>query len=103
MIVARWSITAKFGKSKEAIALLEEWKETFGKQVGMNTGRDRVLIGSIGAAESEIQSDTEHESLSELDAVFAKLATLDGHAEWGRKLEPLIVSGSNRWQVFRRV
>lgn len=103
MIVARWSITAKFGKSKEAIALLKEWNETFGKKVGMLTKGERILIGSVGARESEIQSEIEMGSLTELDAAFAKLATLDGHADWGRRLEPLIVSGSNHWQIYRRV
>jgi len=102
MIVARWSITAKFGKSKEAIALLKEWNETFGEQAGMLAKGERVLIGSIGARESEIQTEVEMDSLSALDAAFTKLATMDGHAEWGRKLEPVIVSGSNHWQVFRR-
>lgn len=103
MIVARWSITAKFGRSKDAVALLKEWNETFGKQVGLQTREERVLIGSIGARESEIQSEIELESLSKLDAAFAKLATLDGHADWGKKLESVIVSGSNHWQIFRRV
>lgn len=103
MIVAVWEITAKFGKSGEVIALLKEWNEKFGSEVGMMANGERILQGSIGAPESTIQSVVTMNSLADLEAAFAKLGKLDGHAAWGKQMEPLIVSGSNRWQIYREV
>ena len=39
--------------------------------------------------------------LTELNAAWEKLATLDGHKQWGKELEPFVVSGTNRWEIYR--
>ncbi|MGZ3236546.1 MAG: hypothetical protein ACXWIN_00710 [Burkholderiaceae bacterium] len=49
--------------------------------------------------EATIVHEREVADLVELDRAWAKLATLPAHAQWGKELEPLVVSGSSRWKV----
>lgn len=61
----------------------------------------RYLTGSIGARESTVGMNLEVESLAELEKAFEAISKLPSHKEWGRKLEPLVVSGTSRWEIFR--
>ncbi|GEM_PF-379475 len=101
MIVARWSITAKFGKSGEVASLLKEWSQEFGKQVGFGDINEILMIGSIGTTESKIVNEVQFRTLADLDRAFTQLSTLEGHAAWGKKMSPLVVSGTNHWEVYR--
>jgi hypothetical protein len=38
-----------------------------------------------------------------LDRVWTKLATIEAHRQWGRDLEPHVVSGTAKWNVYRVV
>ncbi len=101
MMIARWRIDARFGHKQQVIDSLKQWMNEVGSQIGWTPGKVRLLTGSVGARESTVVSEIQVESMAELDASFAKLATIEAHKEWGRKLEPYIVSGSPRWEVFR--
>ena len=101
MIIARWHIEAKFGHKQDVIASLKRWNEMFGAKVGWDASKVRMLTGSIGATEALITEEVELESLAKLHEGFEKLGTLDGHAEWSKEIEPHVVPGSNRWEVFR--
>lgn len=101
MIIAQWHIEAKFGHKQQAIASLKGWHEKFGTQIGWTADKVRVLTGSVGAKESLIISEVTLESMTQLDESFAKLAGLDGHADWSAELEKHVVSGSNRWEILR--
>ena len=103
MIVARFLVEARFGHKQKVIEMMRSWDQQFGTKVGWTSDKTRTLTGSIGAPESLIINEIRLESLSELDTSFQKLATLDGHAEWGREIEPYIVSGSNRWEILREI
>lgn len=101
MMIARWSCEAKFGMKSEALALLKEWQEQIGAQVGMEASRLRTITGSVGAKEALIQDEFMIDNLTELDDFFSKIARVKMHADWGRKMSEVIVSGSTHWQVFR--
>lgn len=103
MLIARWSIEARFGHKPDVIAQMQHWLQEIGSQVGWTPQRVRLLTGSIGAKESTIQSEIAIDSLAELDAAWAKLATLDAHAAWSRQLEPHVVSGTQHWEIFRLI
>ena len=103
MMIARWSLDARFGHKQEVIASLKKWNETFGKEIGWTAANTRILSGSVGVAESKVISEIVIDDLAALNASWQKLATLDGHAEWSRELEAHVVSGSNRWEIFRIV
>ena len=101
MMVARWSIDAKFGHKPEAIASLTHWFKEFGAQLGWVSGNYRILNGCIGALESTIISEININSLTELDQAWQKLAEIDGHKQWSKNLEQHIVSGTQKWEIFR--
>lgn len=103
MMIARWSCEAKFGMKGEALALLKEWQEQIGAQVGMESTRIRTVTGSVGAKEALIQDEFEIKDLTELDSFFDKIAKVKMHADWGRKMGEVIVSGSTKWEVLRVV
>ena len=101
MMIARWSINAKFGYKQAVIDLLQRWMSEIAPQVGFTPDRARLLTGSIGALESTLQTEHLIENLAELDQAWEKLANNDAHKEWGRDLEPYIVSGTSRWEIYR--
>ena len=101
MIVARWHIQAKFGRKQVVLDSIRTWQREIGAQAGMPP--QRLLSTSLGGRESEIEAEVELRELSELQAIFDKLATLPAHAEWSRKLEPEMISGSTYWTIHRVV
>jgi hypothetical protein len=101
MMVARWSIDVRFGHKAEAVALMQQWQREIGSQIGWTADKSRLLTGSVGAHESLIVSEITVADLAELNAAWDKLAKIDAHRDWGKALEPLIVSGTPRWEIFR--
>ncbi|WP_174873052.1 hypothetical protein [Vogesella oryzae] len=101
MFVARWSIEARFGHKSEVLDQMHRWLREIGSQVGWTEDNTRLLTGSIGAKESTIQSEIVVASLAELETAWAKLATLETHAAWSKQLEPHVVSGTQKWEIFR--
>ncbi|WP_022940012.1 hypothetical protein [Psychromonas hadalis] len=100
MIVARWTIDAKFGHKPDVLNSLKGWFEQFGSQIGWNKGKYRILVGSIGALESQVISEITLDNLSELDESWKKLGELSGHKQWSKELEAHIVSGTQKWEIF---
>jgi len=101
MMVARWSITAKFGYKQELLKLMYRWLEEIGPQVGYTKDNQRILTGSIGVPESVVQTETLVKDLAELNATWEKLASIPAHQQWGKEIEQYVVSGSNRWEIYR--
>jgi hypothetical protein len=85
------------------IALVHKWNKEVGEPVGIDPERSRLLTGSIGAPESLIHSEIRVESLAELEGMFSKMAQIEWHKQWSKELEPLVVSGSTRWEIFREL
>jgi hypothetical protein len=100
MFVARWTIDAKFGHKDEAIKHAKRWQQEIGDRVGMNKGL-RVVTGSIGTSESRLEIESQYATLADLEKAWTEIAKLPAHAQFSKDLEPHIVSGSNRWDVFR--
>lgn len=103
MMIARWTCEAKFGFKNEALALHKEWQEQIGSQTDIDVSKTRTLTGSVGAKEAIIQDEMEVANLAELDAFFDKIASIQMHADWGKKFSEVIVSGSTYWEVYRVV
>lgn len=101
MLLARWQIDAKFGHKQDVIDSMKRWLAEIGTQVGWTADRTRLLGGSIGAKESTVVSEVLVEDLAELDRAWTKLGTIAAHKDWSRDLEPHMVSGSTRWEIFR--
>lgn len=101
MMVARWSIDAKFGYKQNVIDLMQQWLREIAPQVGLSADKTRLLTGSIGALEGTVQSEHLVEDLGELDQAWKTLATIAAHKQWGKDLEPYVVSGTSRWEIYR--
>lgn len=101
MMLARWSIDARFGYKQNVIDLMQRWLREVAPQVGVTAERTRLLTGSVGALEATIQTEHLIEDLAEINRIWDKLAKIPAHAQWGKELEPFVVSGTSRWEIFR--
>ncbi len=101
MMIARWSIDAKFGDKQSVIDLMQRWLREIAPQVGFSPESTRLLTGSIGALEATVQTEHLVKDLSELSQAWEKLATIAAHKQWGKDLEPHVVSGTSRWEIYR--
>jgi hypothetical protein len=101
MLVARWSIDARFGYKQNVVEQLQRWEREIAPQVGIAADRTRLLTGSIGALEATVQSEHLVDDLAELDRIWNKLATIPAHKQWSKDLEPYVVSGTSHWEVYR--
>lgn len=101
MMIARWSISARFGQKQKVVELMQRWLREIAPQVGLTPERTRLLTGSIGALESTVQTEHIIDDLAELQSAWDKLAKIDAHMQWGKELEPHVVSGTNCWEIMR--
>ena len=101
MMIARWCINAKFGYKQNVIDLMQSWLREIGPQVGITAEKTRLLTGSIGALEATIQTEHLVEDLGELSRMWDKLASIPAHKQWSKDLEPHVVSGTSRWEIYR--
>ena len=60
-----------------------------------------MMYWSIGALEATIQSEHLVKDLSELNQAWEKLATIATQKQWSKDLEPHVVSGTSRWEIYR--
>lgn len=100
MMVAKWQIDARFGHKQNVIDLLGTWARDIAPQIGWK-GNGRLLTGSVGAREATVVHEWTVSDLAELDRAWAALAKIEAHKAWGKQLEPYVVSGSSRWEVYR--
>ena len=103
MMVARWSIDAKFGYKQAVIDSMKRWLQEIGPQAGVDAQRTRLLTGSVGALEATVMTEHLIEDLTELNRVWDKLGSLPAHQQWSKDLEPNVVSGTSRWEIYRVV
>jgi len=103
MFVARWQIDARFGQKQTVIDLLQRWKREIGAKAGTDKHDMKILTGSIGAREATVEADHSVESLAELERFFESIGKIDAHKQWGKELEPHVVSGSAYWTIYRVV
>jgi len=103
MLVARWQIDARFGHKQTVIDMLKTWLREVGSTAGTDKMDVKVLTGSVGALESRVEVHHSVESLSQLEQFFAAIGKNSAHKQWGKDLEPYVVSGTPRWEVFRLV
>jgi hypothetical protein len=101
MLIARWQIDARFGHKQTVIDLMQRWLRDVGSKAGTDTMDVKLLTGSIGAREATLEVDHTVESLAQLESFFAAIGKLDAHKQWSKDLEPFVVSGSSRWDIYR--
>ena len=101
MLVARWQFKARFGMKPEVVEKIKDWWGTIGATLGQ--ADHTIMTGSVGAAEALVTVDVRVRDMGELGDQWDKLAQREDHKKFATELEPLIVSGSTRWEIFRLV
>ena len=105
MFVARWQIDARFGHKQAVIDLMHHWLKEIGAKAGTDKMDVKLLTGSVGAREATIEVNHTVESLADLERFFETIGKNDSHKQWGKDLEPHVVSGASRsfsCDVFNR-
>jgi hypothetical protein len=101
MFIARWHCNARFGKKQELIDKMKQWWQTIGKEIGQTDYT--ITTASVGAPEALVAVDVRVRDMAELNEQWNKLAERQDHKNFGRDLEPVVVSGSTRWEILRVV
>ena len=101
MFIARWTITAKFGHKDAVVALCRKWNAEVGDALGYK--KQRVVTGSIGACESRLELEATFATLADLEKSWTEMVKNPWHAQFGKEMEPHVVSGTNQWEIFRIV
>ncbi len=101
MFVARWQLTAKFGKVEDTIAILRRWEIDVGERVGWKPSSVRILAGFIGSSSNEIDFEARAENLTDLEAALNDMERNPHHREYLKQLERCL--SSSRWVVYRNV
>ena len=101
MILARWSLTARFNHRDECMTLLRKWEVDVGQRIGWRPGAVRIATGLVGSGDTDVEFEVRMDSLSDLESAWADMRSVPYHAELMKQLEPLIVSGTSRWSVYR--
>ncbi len=103
MFIARWQIDARFGQKQTVIDMLRRWEREIGPKVGMDKMDSKLLTGSIGAREATVEGNHTVENLAQLERFFEAIGGNDAHKQFGKDLEPYVVSGSSLWSIYRVV
>jgi hypothetical protein len=101
MFVARWQIDARFGHKQTVVDLVRKWEREVGAKAGTDKMDFKILTGSIGAREATVEVDHTLESIAQLEQFFAAIGKSPAHSQWGKDLEPYVVSGSAVWNIYR--
>jgi len=101
MFIARWQVEARFGHKQNVVDLMHRWLKEIGPQAGTDKMDVRLLTGSIGAKEAVVEANHPVESLAQLEQFFEAIGKIDAHKQWGKELEPNVVSGSSFWNIYR--
>lgn len=83
--------------------MLADWARNIAPQIGWTAGKGRMLTGSIGAREATVVHESVVADLADLEKCLAALGKIDAHKKWSRDMEPYVVSGSARWEIYRIV
>jgi hypothetical protein len=101
MLVARWQIDARFGQRQTVIDMFRRWEREVGSKASAGKMESRILTGSIGAREATVEINYTIENLADLERFFDAIGKSEAHKQWGKDLEPHVVSGSSVWNIYR--
>jgi len=83
--------------------MLHDWARNIAPQIGRTAEKGRMLTGSIGAREATVVHEWQVADLADLEKCWSALSKIDAHKKWSKDMEPYVVSGSARWEIYRVV
>jgi len=105
-VVARWCLSAKFGRRASAVNLCKDWVKTFGPRAGLQQEDVSIQVGYIGPAISQIELNAKFDSVSEFEVFMLHFSDKEirrKHAHWANEMHPNVVDASMKWELWRSV
>lgn len=103
MFICQWHLDVPFGKQAEAVRVMTAWgKEKFASSEFRRAKSTRLLVGHVGLSPSHVVDEYEFETLADFEAALAGMSAPQFRAH-AKALAPLIIPGSQRWEVLRVV
>jgi len=99
MFVVRNVAQVPMGRRDEAVGQLKEMLAEMTKELGAPPAR--VLTASVGPSDSTIVSEQEFPTLAAFEEYLEKANGWPGMERYGGKLFPLVVPGTNRFEIYR--
>lgn len=103
MFIARWHLTANFGKLDDCVALLKRWQIDVGERIGWKVGSVRVTAGAVGTAPTAVEYEIHFDSLSDLESAWKDLDGVPHHREYLKMFEGLLAPGSGTWTIHKEL
>ena len=103
MLVCRWEFQVPFGKQGEAISIAKEWSAAMAEDDEVpGISAFRVVVGHIGPSPARVAVEWDVATLTDWERGMEAVGK-DRYQAWSKKLAPLVVPGSQRWEVWRKV
>jgi hypothetical protein len=103
MLLCQWHISIIYGKQGDALKLMKDWLGIASEKSGFKRSRsNRIIVGHVGASASHIIAEHQFESLAEWEVAIKDMAD-PRFKQLSDQLAPLVVPGSQHWEVYRIV
>jgi len=102
MFACQWSIDVPYGKQREALQAMKAWGAEKMRSSNFRKSKNRIVVGFIGASASHIVDEYLFESLDDFEKALADM----GQPQFrplSDALAPYIISGSQKWTIYRLV
>ena len=80
---------------------MRQWEQGIGSKAGTGKMDFNLLTGSVGVRQATVEANHAVENLAQLERFFEALSKIDAHKQWGKDLEPDVVSGTSYWNIYR--
>ncbi len=99
-LVARWRVTARFGREDAARDALRRWARAIGVEAGVSSERFEVCSGYIGGRESALEMRVGgFAGLGEVET-FLRGVPRDEHKAWAKAFGEYVVDGTPEWVIM---
>ena len=101
MLSCQWHIDLVYGKQAEALKIMNRWLQLAAEGSGFAKSKsNRILTGHVGPSPSHLIAEHHFESLADWESALKDMAD-PRFVQLSDALAPLIVAGSQHWQIFR--
>lgn len=98
--VCVWSIEIIFGKQKQAVEIMKNWREEKFRSSNFKVSKARIMNGFIGDSPSHILDEYIFESMEDFEKAIADMAQPQ-FREFPEALAPFVVPASQKWTVYK--
>lgn len=101
MFLCQWSLEIVFGKQKQALEIIKAWgaEKMRSSNFKLSTG-GRVYVGYIGESAAKIVDEYVFENLGDFEKALGDMGK-EEFREFPQQIAPYIVSGSQKWNIYR--